>query len=116
VLQTQFIYGAIFFLPFVPEFSAKFSGLSEFSISVTKKYFYAILQPSDYKTRHSTTAPLHPCVKRRYGIHCVTCWDFPAISVVNGWDFLALQLLAAGFSDRISVLTCRDFPALTFPA
>ncbi len=58
--------------------------------------FFANQHRSQIKTRNSTNVPLHHVVKSCCGIHFVTYWDFPAISAVIGWKFLA-----------VSVVTCR---------
>jgi hypothetical protein len=127
--QTRFVHGAKTFLPFVPESSAEFSALPEFSGGVWKKLLSTgwawtfDLQIMKQIFYHCAIASLWIWC---YGIHCVPCWDFPTVSVVTGSRFSGcICSYLPGFSGRIcsywqpdavSVVICRNFLALTFPA
>jgi hypothetical protein len=94
------------FLACGPEFSVDFSAPPEFSGGVTEKYLSTgWARTFDLQIRkqifyHCATSP--SCTNS-YVIHCVSRWDFPAVSVVTGsqifWPYL--------------VVTCRDFPAVS---
>ncbi len=92
------------FLACEPEFSVDFSAPPEFFGGVMEKCLNtgAILRPSDYEPG---VLPLRHCnlvYKTQYK-QSVSCWDFPAVSVVTGSRIFRPYL----------VVTCRDFPALS---
>jgi hypothetical protein len=115
-----------------PEFfSVEFSAPPEFSGGLTEKYlstgwaqtFDLLMKQLFY---HCATSSLSV---KCYGIHCVPSWDFPA-RFCSYWqpNFPAVSgSYLPGFSGRIcsywqpnfpavSVVTCRDFLVLPFPA
>jgi hypothetical protein len=116
-----------------PEFSVEFSAPPEFSGGVTENYL---------STGWGRTFDLQ--IRKQIFYHCAgifwlylqllaagsylpgfsgricSYWqrNFPAISVVTFWDFLALPFLAPEGRDfpALSVVSGRDFPAIAFLA
>jgi hypothetical protein len=77
--------------------------------------FFANQHRSQTKTRNSTNVPMHHFVRSCCGIHFVTCWNFLAVSVVTGPNFLTISAVTDWKYPAVSVVTCRDFLTVTFP-